>query len=448
MLKKALAALMCGAVTISAFASCGKDLPVETSTTDGTAAGSNTGSSASSEPFVASDIANFTAPAVGDKIIVMDIKDYGTVKIRLFPEYASQGVENFIGLAEKGYYDGLTFHRVIKDFMIQGGDPLGNGTGGQSLWGGRFDGGTDPHLIHVTGALAYANSGSTDTDGSQFYIVTGTVPTEEDFEYYAQKGYSFTDEQKQMYLQYGGAPHLDGGYTVFGQVIEGLDVVFKVQETATDSSDMPLTSVVMESVKVEEYDGTACKFYRSDYDLDAIAAESESVPEADYEAAAAKATEYLDKLAEGDYEGAYDMFAADEIEFVNNAIFSYITSTDPTITQEDFDAKAGRDAIIAALKEELEAAKPEEGWTSSIDAEASYQYTVSEAGMLAGTLGTAPEAAVQYGQLGLKAVAEDDVYAFSPANGALVYMTDGEWQMSYAWQVLSILEDIFYGEAE
>ncbi|MDE6679088.1 MAG: peptidylprolyl isomerase, partial [Ruminococcus sp.] len=75
----------------------------------------------------------------------MNIRDYGTVKIRLFPEYADKGVENFVELAKKGYYDGLKFHRVINDFMIQGGDPNGNGTGGESIWGESFDGGTDPH---------------------------------------------------------------------------------------------------------------------------------------------------------------------------------------------------------------------------------------------------------------------------------------------------------------
>ena len=81
--------------------------------------------------------------------------------------------ENFLTHAKDGYYDGLPFHRVIEDFMIQGGDPKGDGTGGESIWGGKFDGGVDDSLIHVRGAVAYANSGGTDTDGSQFYIVTG-----------------------------------------------------------------------------------------------------------------------------------------------------------------------------------------------------------------------------------------------------------------------------------
>ena len=104
----------------------------------------------------------------------MTIKDYGDIKIKLFPEEAEKGVENFTGLAKDGYYDNLIFHRVINDFMIQGGDPLGNGTGGESIWGDKFDGGTSENLIHTAGAVAYANSGSTSTNGSQFYIVTGT----------------------------------------------------------------------------------------------------------------------------------------------------------------------------------------------------------------------------------------------------------------------------------
>ena len=200
----------------------------------------------------------------------MKIKDYGTVKFRLFPEYADKGVENFVELAKKGYYDGLTFHRCIKDFMIQGGDPSGNGTGGESIWGGKFDGGTDPHLIHAAGALAYANSGSTSTDGSQFYIVTGTrISPMRTFDDYEQYGYAFSDNAKEIYKKAGGAPWLDGNYTVFGQVIDGLDVIFKVQNVATDANDKPLSGdVIIESVKVGKYNGEELNWYLSDYDYD------------------------------------------------------------------------------------------------------------------------------------------------------------------------------------
>ncbi len=212
------------------------------------------------------DIMNYTEPEASEKIIKMNIRDYGEVKIKLFPEYAPEGVENFIGLAEQGYYDGLTFHRVINDFMIQGGDPKGDGTGGESIWGEKFDGGTDAHLIHLPGAVAYANSGSTATNGSQFYIVTGEEATEEMFEYYEQNKIRFSDKSKEMYKQYGGTPFLDGGYTVFGQVIDGLDVVFEIQKTETDENDKPVEDVIIESVTVEEYDGSEIKWHISDYD--------------------------------------------------------------------------------------------------------------------------------------------------------------------------------------
>ena len=254
--RKTLALLMCTVMSASVFASCGKEINVEDSS-----------SSSSSDKQENVDIANFTAPEKGETVIIMNIKDYGEVKIKLFPEYADKGVENFVELAKKGYYDGLTFHRVIKDFMIQGGDPDGLGTGGESVWGGKFDGGTDPHLIHAAGAVAYANSGSTATDGSQFYIVTGTKVDDATLASYESSGYSFSDKAKEIYKTVGGTPWLDGSYTVFGQVYEGLDIIFKIQNVSTDASNnMPMDSVIMESVKVGEYDGEEIKWYISDYD--------------------------------------------------------------------------------------------------------------------------------------------------------------------------------------
>ena len=260
--KKKLSALaLCGIMAASAFAGCGKDIEVSDS-------GSSVGTTEATAPAEV-DIMNFTAPEQGDTIIEMNIKDYGTVKLRLFPDYADKACENFVELAKKGYYDGLTFHRVIKDFMIQGGDPTGTGSGGESTWGGEFDGGTDPHLAHVSGALAYANLGSTSTDGSQFYIVTGTQDVTDDvFTSYEGYGYSFSNKQKEIYKQAGGAPFLDGNYTVFGQVIDGLDIVFRAQYTATDANDKPLTDLVIDSVKVTEYKGEPIKWYLKDYDYD------------------------------------------------------------------------------------------------------------------------------------------------------------------------------------
>ena len=212
-------------------------------------------------------ISNFTAPVEGETIVSMKLKGYDhEVKIKLFPEYADQGVENFVELAKRGYYDGLTFHRVIKDFMIQGGDPLGNGTGGESIYEKGFDGGTDPRLIHAAGAVAYANSGSTATNGSQFYIVTGEKYDESTMQQLEDSGYAFTDNEKEIYSKYGGTPWLDGNYTIFGQVFDGLDVVFDVQNVEVDAtSSKPKEDVIIESMTVTEYDGGEVRWDISDY---------------------------------------------------------------------------------------------------------------------------------------------------------------------------------------
>ena len=204
-------------------------------------------------------IHNFEMPEIGEKIAVITVKDYGDIKIKLFPEVASKGVENFIGLADMGYYDELIFHRIISNFMIQGGDPKGNGTGGKSIWGDQFDGGVPEGLYHFSGAVAYANSGSTSTDGSQFYIVNtpeGYLQnTCEELMQYDPSKYSWAQNVVEMYNEKGGTPFLDGSYTVFGQVFEGLDIVRELGNVETDENDKPLKQVQMESVKIVDYEG-------------------------------------------------------------------------------------------------------------------------------------------------------------------------------------------------
>lgn len=204
------------------------------------------------------EIHNFIMPEVGEKIAVINVKDFGTIKIKLFPEDAEKGVENFIGLAEMGYYDELIFHRIIPDFMNQGGDPKGNGTGGKSIWGEKFDGGTDENLYHFTGAVAYANSGATSTNGSQFYIVNtpdGYMQYSCDELTASDPSYHWPENVVEKYNEVGGVPFLDGGYTVFGQVFEGMDVVRAMAQVETDANDKPLTQVMMESVEIVEYTG-------------------------------------------------------------------------------------------------------------------------------------------------------------------------------------------------
>ncbi len=212
-------------------------------------------------------IHNFEMPEIGEKIAVITIKDYGEIKIKLFPEITPKAVENFVGLSESGYYDELIFHRIILDFMMQGGDPRGDGTGGKSIWGENFDCEFGEGLYHFSGAVAYAHGNNDYTNGSQFYIVN-TIPEnfslggyqrEDGSIYYYQTfeeaGYSYPANVEEMYREKSGTPHLDGVHTVFGQVFEGMDIVRQIGNVETDSNDKPLVQIQMESVKIVEYQG-------------------------------------------------------------------------------------------------------------------------------------------------------------------------------------------------
>src|SRR6476661_4237143 len=144
--------------------------------------------------------------------------NHGAIEIELYPEDAPKTVENFLKLAGDGFYDGVIFHRVIPDFMIQGGDPTGTGSGGP---GYQFEDEFNDHKV-VRGALAMANAGP-NTNGSQFFIVTTEA-----------------------------TPWLDGKHTVFGRVTDGMDVVDAIESTATDASDRPLEAQTIERVELSE----------------------------------------------------------------------------------------------------------------------------------------------------------------------------------------------------
>ncbi|GHH97666.1 hypothetical protein AM1BK_12090 [Neobacillus kokaensis] len=171
----------------------------------------------------------------------------GNIKIKLFPEYAPKTVENFVKHSEEGYYNGLIFHRVIKDFMIQGGDPNGNGTGGTSIWGTPFKDEFTPNLFNIRGALSMANSGA-NTNGSQFFIVQSSRLDPSMKEQMEKAGY--TQEMIEAYDKNGGTPWLDHRHTVFGQVIEGMDIVDKIADTPVDDKDKPKKDVVIQKIKV------------------------------------------------------------------------------------------------------------------------------------------------------------------------------------------------------
>lgn len=205
----------------------------------------------------------FAEPKTGDTIAVITVKDVGNITVRFFPDEAPKAVENFVTLAQQGYYNGLTFHRVINDFMIQSGDPKGDGTGGESAFGEDFDIEISKNLYSFRGALCMARAGNTTvSQGSQFYIVQSpnTNLTDDYFSkceaYHQQTGIGVTDyaqSVKEKYREVGGSPSLDGAYTVFGQVIEGMDVVDQVAAVAVDGNDRPYENVIVESIIIQEY---------------------------------------------------------------------------------------------------------------------------------------------------------------------------------------------------
>lgn len=173
---------------------------------------------------------------------------HGQITIQLFDKLAPMTVENFTRLAKKGYYDGTTFHRVISDFMIQGGDPEGNGTGGESIWGHPFEDEFTDQLFNLRGTLSMANSGP-NTNGSQFFIVQNKNMPKRYIREMEPAGYP--KEIIHAYKQ-GGTPWLDGRHTVFGQVIDGMDVVDKIAKVKKDKADKPLEAVVINSININE----------------------------------------------------------------------------------------------------------------------------------------------------------------------------------------------------
>lgn len=159
-------------------------------------------------------------------IVTIEMKDGSVIKAELYPEIAPVTVENFISLVNKGFYDGLTFHRVIKGFMIQGGCPKGNGTGGPgyTIKGEFKANGIENNLKHERGVLSMARAMDPDSAGSQFFIMHKT------------------------------SPHLDGQYAAFGKVIEGIENVDAIADAATGWGDKPFEDVVMKKVSVAYID--------------------------------------------------------------------------------------------------------------------------------------------------------------------------------------------------
>ena len=159
-------------------------------------------------------------------IVTMSIKDYGTVEIELYPEKAPNTVNNFVSLVNEGFYDGLTFHRIIEGFMIQGGDPEGIGSGGPGYSiAGEFakNGYSENDLIHTKGVISMARAQNPDSAGSQFFIMSAD------------------------------SPHLDGQYAAFGKVISGIEIIEALEKVETGSMDKPVEPVIIEKATVDTH---------------------------------------------------------------------------------------------------------------------------------------------------------------------------------------------------
>lgn len=228
------------ALSIGLFAACGSD----NSTKDTKESTAKT--TESSVDLNKLDLPQLNDKVTDDEYLVELVTTEGSVRIKLFPKQAPKAVENFVKHVKDGYYKDTPFHRVIKDFMIQGGDPKGDGTGGESIWKKGFKTEDSKQLYNIRGALSMARSESRSSNGSQFFIVTNNEDQSDGLaiQYYPEK---IIEAYKK-----GGAPSLDGEYTVFGQVIEGMDVVDKIAGGEVKDSGSGEKSTPVDPVKVTE----------------------------------------------------------------------------------------------------------------------------------------------------------------------------------------------------
>ena len=258
-MKKRFFALVLAAVTVCGMAGCGGDAEQAQTNTD----------------VDTKTILQAQMPKEGEEIAVITTSE-GVVKMRFFPEEAPKAVENFKTLAKDGYYDGLTFHRVINDFMVQTGDPTATGRGGESCWGEDFETEVSEKLHFYRGAVAMANAGP-DTNGSQFFIVQQKTVMEDALKAIEdaignneeEVGITLTDgnfytlsqlypeEVMNYYREQGGSAHLEyvfgNGYSIFGQVFEGMEAVDAIAAAETDESDKPVQDITIESITFETY---------------------------------------------------------------------------------------------------------------------------------------------------------------------------------------------------
>lgn len=198
-------------------------------------------------------------PKEGEQVAIMHVKGYGDIYLRLFPEVAPKAVENFVKHSQDGYYNGVTFHRVMNEFMIQGGDPQGTGRGGESIWGKDFEEEIDDSIKPYRGALCMASRGSKNSPslGSQFYIVQANYKASNAS---LLKQYGASESMVKAYEKFGGDLHnlfFYDYYTVFGQVYEGMEVVDKIaKETKVEDNNgtvLKENQPIIESIEITEY---------------------------------------------------------------------------------------------------------------------------------------------------------------------------------------------------
>ncbi|MBW9299193.1 MAG: peptidylprolyl isomerase [Lactococcus raffinolactis] len=189
------------------------------------------------------DLANYTGT------VATIHTNLGDLTVKLFDDVAPKTVKNFVELAEKGYYNGVIFHRIIRDFMIQGGDPTGTGMGGESIYGEKFEDEFSENVFNIRGALSMANAGP-NTNGSQFFIVQNeNLPYDKSA---LVKG-GWPEEIAEIYTA-GGTPHLDGRHTVFGQLAnaESFETLDRIAKEPTGSQDKPENDVEIISIDLEK----------------------------------------------------------------------------------------------------------------------------------------------------------------------------------------------------
>lgn len=199
----------------------------------------------------------FEEPKKGETVAEISVQGFGSIYVKFFNKEAPKAVENFITHAKNGYYDGLTFHRILDDFMIQGGDPTGTGRAGESIWNKDFEDEFDASRHPYRGALCMANSGP-NTNGSQFFIVQSdnTYDKNQLSQIEVYYGIKFDDTAIKNYEEVGGTPWLFEMHTVFGQVYEGYDILDAIAgvELIDEKNGIPAESVIIEFIKVFEAD--------------------------------------------------------------------------------------------------------------------------------------------------------------------------------------------------